>query len=453
MREPVIDALPDLLHRFAATRGDSPALVSESDEIVTAAELDAAASRGVEQLRAMGAGAGSVVALRGEPGPAWPAALFACWRLGAVAAPLNHRQPDAERNRDAEILGCEIHWTPEAGELLAPSAPNATRYPDWPLQRPLLRVCTSGSTGTPRGVELTLEQFWFNAMGSNLRLGHRKDDRWIVCLPVNHIGALAAVFRCLHNRIAMELHATFDADTVTRRLDGGGTSLVSLVPAMLDSILDSRGEAAFPPRLRAILLGGAACSERLINRCRAANLPLALSWGMTETASQAATRPPGDLTPLDAGMPPLPWVRVHADPDGRLVVRGPAARGELVSNDLGEVTAAGRGRVLGRVDDVIVRGGENIHPAEIERVLETHPEVAEAAVLGQGHVRLGQVPVAFVRGGDADAEALRHWCREQLAGHKVPRHIVVLDDLPRTGPGKVDRNRLRELLDTGAARE
>jgi O-succinylbenzoic acid--CoA ligase len=221
---------------------------------------------------------------------------------------------------------------------------------------------------------------------------------------------------------------------------------------MLDAVLDNRGETAFPPRLRAILLGGAACSERLLQRCRPARLPVALSWGMTETASQVATRSPGDLAALDAGIPPLPWVRVHADTSGRLVVCGPAAHGELVSNDLGEITAAGRVRVHGRIDDVIVRGGENIHPAEIERVLESHPLVKEAVVLAHHDERLGQVPVAFVQTGSADAGLLLSWCREHLAGHKLPQRIEVLDDLPRIGPGKVDRQRLREQLDNAATR-
>lgn len=442
----MISALPDLLQRFATTRGDKLAVVAGGDDAMTAAELDAAAWRGTEELRAMGVAAGTVVALHGEPGPEWLAALCACWRLGAVAAPVNHRLPAAERDRNAAVLGCNTHWTPLADTLLAGTGPGPMEPVEWPLQQPMLRVCTSGSTGAPRSVELTLEQLWFNTLGSNLRLGHRRDDRWLVCLPVHHIGALAAIFRGLHNRITVELMPAFDAGAVGGRLDSGQVSLVSLVPAMLDSILDSRGEAAFAPRLRAILLGGAACSERLLERCRAAGLPVALSWGMTETASQVATRNPGDLGPLQAGIPPLPWVRVSTNDDGILVIRGPAARGELVTDDLGEITATGRVRVLGRRDDVINRGGEKIHPGEIEAVLESHPSVIEAVVIAADETRLGQVPVAFVRSADADTESLRQWCRKHLAGYKVPDRIEVLADFPRTGPGKVDRTELRALL-------
>lgn len=442
----MITALPDLLQRFADTRADRVAVTSDAGNSLTAAELDAAARRGVEQLRDMGAGRGSVIALHGTPGPAWLAALFACWRLGAVAAPLNHRQTDAERERDARTLGCDIRWAPQARELLASSATRPTRQQDWSLQQAMLRVCTSGSTGKPRCVELTLEQLWFNALGSKLRLGHRKDDCWLVCLPVNHIGALAAIFRSLHNRIAVELQPAFDPQTVRERLDSGQVTLVSLVPAMLDSVLDSRGEHAFAPPLRAILLGGAACSERLLERCRTGKLPVALTWGMTETASQVATRRPGDLAPLSAGIPPLPYVRVHTGDDGRLVVRGPAARGQLLSDDLGEITAEGRVRVLGRRDDVIIRGGENIHPTEIEAVLESHPLVGEAVVLAYDEQRLGQVPVAFVRSDKADPDSLLRWCRDHLAGFKVPHRIRVLTEFPHAGPGKVDRTRLLNLL-------
>ena len=227
-------------------------------------------------------------------------------------------------------------------------------------------------------------------------------------------------------------------------------TLISLVPAMLDSILDVRGEQAFAPALRAILLGGAACSERLLQRCRTAHLPVALSWGLTETASQVATREPGDLSELSAGLPPLPWVRVSTATDGRLIVRGPAARGRFATSDLGRITASGRVRVHGRRDEVIIRGGENIHPAEIEAVLEAHPKVSEAVVLAAADRRLGEVPVAVVRGEPADADELMHWCREHLAGFKVPQRIEIVTDFPRTGPGKVDRHALRQRLENSA---
>lgn len=439
----MIDALPDLVHRFAATRPGELAAVLPAGDCLDAVQLDAAVGRGVTMLQDKGATRGTVVGLREEPGLGWLAALFSCWRLGAVAAPLNERQPSRERERAAQILGCDMQWAPRTADILSSSDVPAAANTPWRLDQPLLRVCTSGSTGDPRCVELTLQQLWFSALGSRCRLGHKRDDRWLVCLPVNHVGALAAIFRCLHNRIAVELHPRFDSATVAQRLDSGDVSLVSLVPAMLESILDVRGESGFSPRLRAILVGGAACRESLLQRCRTASLPLALSWGMTETASQVATRRPGDLGPLDDGIPPLPWVSLAVAADGRIVITGPAARGTLVTDDLGEITADGRVRISGRRDDVIIRGGENIDPREIEAILEARAEVSEAVVLGIDDARLGQVPVAFVTGNSPNPEVLRQWCRTRLAGFKVPQQIHVLDELPRTTLGKIDRAGLR----------
>lgn len=447
MRQRLVEAVPDLLRRFAKTRGSRAALVTNTGEVLSAADLDAAAWRGVSQLRDMGAGRGSVVGLLGEPGAAWMAALLACWRRGIIAAPLSHRQTDAERDRASRTLECTHRWTPNEAELLHAGKPENQQDTDWILAQPMLRVCTSGTGGAARCVDLTLEQLWFNALGSNRRLGHRRDDRWLVCLPVNHVGALAAVFRCLHNRIALELLPGFDAEFVAKRLASGDVSVVSLVPAMLESILDARGHREFAPELRAILLGGAACSEQLLQRCRFEQLPVALSWGMTETASQVATRTPGDLQALAAGIPPLPWVHVESGEDGRLIVDGPAAGRRLVTGDLGEILPSGWVRILGRSDDVINRGGENIHPSEIEAVLQSHPKIREALVLAQEEPRLGQVPVAFVRSDTVDADALRSWCRERLAGFKVPQRIVVVSDFPRIGPGKTDRAKLRKMLE------
>jgi len=317
---------------------------------------------------------------------------------------------------------------------------------EWSPDRPLIRVCTSGSTGAPRCVELLASQLHSSALASTERLGHQSSDRWLVCLPVNHVGALAAIYRCLHNQVTLELHPGYDGATVARRLDSGEISLVSLVPSMLEDILNTRGEQSFPASLRVILLGGAACGESLLDRCRPASLPVALTWGMTEAASQLATRVPGDLSPLDEGLPPLSCVSVEVDASGRLVVDSPMSRGRLVTTDMGELTPSGRVRILGRSDDLIIRGGENMYPGEIENVLRLHPGVTDAVVLPQADTRLGQVPVALVQAGDIDVESLRDWCREHLAGFKIPARFIAIDEMPRTSAGKVDRQRLKERL-------
>lgn len=439
--------LPDPLSAFAHDKPGQPALVTGSGEAFSALELDMAADRCAAELATLGTRTGTVVGLEGPPGPAWLAALAGCWRLGAIAAPLNHRLPARENELAARVMGCEIRFTPgveiltRTGAVLAGTGPR-----EWPSHQALLRVCTSGSTGTPRCVELLASQLHFSALASTERLGHQPSDRWLVCLPVNHVGALAAIYRCLHNQVTLELHPGYETSKVARRLDSGEISLVSLVPSMLEDILDSRGQQAFPEMLRVILLGGAACGESLLDRCRPAELPVALTWGMTEAASQLATRVPGDLSPLTEGLPPLSFVTVEVDTSGRLVVDSPMSRGRLVTTDLGEITTSGRVRVLGRWDDMIIRGGENIYPSEIEDILRQHPAVREAVVLAQADPRLGQVPVAVVQADNIDVESLRDWCREHLAGFKIPTRFIAIEKMPRTGAGKVDRQRLKAQI-------
>ena len=245
----------DPLAGFSAAHPDLLAVVTAKGERLDARQLDQAANAAVTRLKALGAEQGTVVGLEGEPGLAWLAALIGCWRLGAVAAPLSHRSTTIEREHAARILACQLRWTPENDLLRHTTRHKEFRAAPWTLERPLLRVCTSGSTGEPRCVELLASQLHFGAEASRSRLGHDPRDRWLVCLPVNHVGALAAIYRCLHNRICLELHTCFDAAVVADRLDSGDVSLVSLVPSMLNDVLDQRGEQAFPEFLRVILLG------------------------------------------------------------------------------------------------------------------------------------------------------------------------------------------------------
>lgn len=442
------EPMPDLAAEFALHQPGSVALDCPGDQSWTAGRLETAVQAAAEALARLGTTAGTVVGLEGEPDAGWLTGLLACWRLGAIAAPLNYRSTPRERDRAARVMGCSLRWRP-GGETVTSTSP-VTGKPI-PQSRALLRVCTSGSTGEPRCIELTTRQLLSGAAASANRLGHRDEDRWLVCLPVNHVGALAAIFRCLNNRITLELHPDFDPERVSHRLDSGQVTLVSLVPAMLQSILDLRQDQPMPGALRAILLGGAATGPKLLQRCRQAGLPVALTWGMTEAGSQLATRKPGDLSDPAEGLPLLPFLRVRRDEQGRLVVSGPQVGGtneddELVTGDLGVITATGQVRILGRADDVIIRGGENIHPQEVEDLLQTCPGVQAVVVLGAPDDRLGQVPVAFIEGRALDAGRLRDWCRQHTDGFKVPARFVFLEQMPRTSAGKPDRQALRQHL-------
>jgi O-succinylbenzoic acid--CoA ligase len=290
-------------------------------------------------------------------------------------------------------------------------------------------------------------------MGYAMRLGHALDDAWLCCLPLHHIGGLSILLRCAMYATTARLEPRFEAAAVARALDSGQITLASLVPAMLSAALDARAAAGrsgpFPPALRAILLGGGPTRAPLLARCQAIGAPVSVTWGMTETGSQVATRAPGDLSPgLHAGAP-LAFARVTLDGE-RLAVEGPVAPGgRLVSHDRGAIDGDGRVHITGRSDDVILSGGENIDPAEVEAALTDHAGVAGAAVVARSDPRWGQRPVAWLvpSAGDRPPDAeLEAWCRDRLAGFKVPDAFLWCDALPRTALGKISRGLLRQRL-------
>jgi hypothetical protein len=216
---------------------------------------------------------------------------------------------------------------------------------------------------------------------------------------------------------------------------------------MLERTLDAREPKPLPDTVRALLVGGGPASEALVERCRSLGLPLALSWGMTEAASQLATRVPGDLSPLEQGLPLLTTVEARVS-QGMLEVEGPSVAGRLETSDRGVVIER-RVLVQGRLDDAIVHGGENIDPREVERVLLTHPAVRECAVVGVPSATHGADVAAALIAHELPVadEALRAHCREQLASYKVPRRILWLRALPRTALGKVAGASVARLFD------
>lgn len=378
--------------------------------------------------RANGLRVGEVVALDGPQDAGWILWAHAIGWAGAILAPLPAdpaaRAVALEQLQPARVIA--------SGEDRA-GPPVAERF--WPLGEPRVRLTTSGTTGTPRIVELTTAQILFSAMGSALRLGHLPGDRWLACLPLHHVGGLAILTRAAWGAACVERRA-FEPAQIAARLDSGAIQLASFTPSMLAAVLDARPARPFPATLRALLVGGAALPPALAARCAAIDAPIRPTWGMSEVGSQICT----DGTPLA-------FARVESS-DGALVVRGPIAPGgRLVTADHGRVDA-GRVEVLGRRDDVIVSGGENLDPAAIEAALCGHPGVDEAVVVGWPDRRFGQRPVAICVGPGAPAEALRARCRAQVHRFAAPDAIHWWPAIPRQGPlGKVSRSAVARQLE------
>jgi o-succinylbenzoate---CoA ligase len=323
-----------------------------------------------------------------------------------------------------------------------------------------LVLYTSGSTGAARGVVLSRAALLAAAAASAHHLGWRDDDRWLLALSLAHAGGLAIVVRCLAARRPIVLcDREFDRDVVAGLL--ARATLASLVPAQLAALLDDPGWRP-PAGLRAVLLGGAAASPALLDRAAERGVPFLTSYGMTETLGQLATAAADRAGDPRAPLVPLPGVSLAAGTAAApapIVVRaamlatryldGAAIAPAFTTADLGYLEA-GALRVVGRRDDVIVTGGENVHPAAIEAVLAATPGVRAACAFGQPDDRWGQVVAAalVVEPAFDPVAAAARW-HAALPPHARPRRLAICANLPTLPSGKVDRRAAAALA--GAA--
>lgn len=415
--------------------------------------------------------------------------IHALARLGAVLVPLNTRLTPDEltyqvRQARCKLVICNADTSAQAERLPVPALAidqtgdsnftfaQTTR--EVALAEPQAIVFTSGTAGRPKGAVLTYgAQFW-SATASAFRLGVLPDDRWLCPLPLYHVGGLGILMRsCLYGT-AVVLHNGFEADRVNHALDEQAVTLASLVPTMLYRLLQTRTTA--PAHLRLILLGGAAASAELVERAHALGMPVATTYGLSEACSQVATQTPEGTRkkPGSVGKA-LPFMTVQvvgedgrslpAGQPGEIVVSGPtlmqgyyqdgeatarALRADrLFTGDIGYLDDDGDLWVMQRRSDLIVSGGENVYPAEVEAALRQHPAVADACVVGVADAEWGQRVAAAVvlrAGQQADSAELTTFCRQHLAGYKVPRQIRFVEALPLTASGKVERRTVAAWL-------
>ena len=500
--------MPEWLGHCASAFPGRIALIA-GDERWSFRDLDLRAARTARQLATLGVAGGTRVALALRGGALFAVLTHALARLGAVMVPLNVRLSRPElawqlTDSRAKVLIYDPAQAPlaaEAAQELAdvlsihpgperPSeaAPRSRSLAAAPEARIPLRdrvdlsavqgiIYTSATSGRPKGVLLTYGNHWWNAIGSALRLGLDREDRWLAPLPLYHIGGLAIVWRSVIYGIPMIIHEAFDPDAVNRDIDVAGVTMVSAVSTMLQRVLDARGSRPFPPTLRCVLLGGGPASPALLEACRGRGVPVAPTYGLTETASQVATQVPAEAaaSPGAVGKPLFPAeVRIALDGRpvaagevGEIVVRGPTVmlgyadrpeetrralrEGWLHTGDLGYLDREGDLHVVDRREDLIISGGENIYPAEVESILREHPALQDAAVIGLTDREWGQVAVAAVKvrpGFRTTEDALKAFCGSRLARYKIPARVWFVDDLPRSAAGKLIRRTLRERAAT-----
>jgi len=418
------------------------------------------------------------------PRPAAARAVVAAWGAGEAVLVLDPAAP-----------------APELARVLAAARPTSLldgdgrrRLADGQPAEPGLAavVATSGTSGAPKLVELGADAVAWSARAVSAALGAGPGDRWLCCLPLHGVAGLAVVARAWEAGLPLEVHDRFDPAAVAAA--AGRATLVSLVPTMLARLLAAGDQAA---RFRRVLLGGSPIPAELAEAAAARDVSLVRSYGLTETfggmvhdghpldgaavriggvwtadPAASAARLPSRMGPREpgghgaaraAGAGPADGDPEN-DPQGEILLQGPMLfrryRGDpartaaalqdgwLRTGDLGRVDPDGRLKVLGRLDELVISGGVNVHPGEVEAVLAAHPAVAEVAVAGRPDPEWGQRVTAFVVPADPAAPptlaGLRAFARERLAAAKVPRELVLVPSLPRGASGKLLRRLLPE---------
>ncbi|MBL3527033.1 MAG: acyl--CoA ligase [gamma proteobacterium endosymbiont of Lamellibrachia anaximandri] len=324
----------------------------------------------------------------------------------------------------------------------------------------LLVITTSGTTGEPKGVMLTGANLAASATVATRYLDLKSGDRWLNCLPMIHIAGQIIALRCLRVGAAMLLHQGFKAARVWEAICYQSVSHISLVPAMLASLLDvSQGPP--PASLSVVLIGGGPLSTVLAERAHRLGWPIVISYGMSESGSLCVA----DNTVragLDAGVVGVPMegfeVALSQTPAGRIRLRGAAVMAGYVNpqlnpgdglqqdwfetGDIGEFDETGQLRVVGRADDVLVSGGSNIHPAQVESMLLKCQGLEQVGVTGKDDPLWGYRVVAYYV-GTISAETLETWARTNLPGKLRPREFHQVKTLPLTRLGKLDRKALK----------
>ena len=486
-----------LTHRTRSTPEDLAVIDTETDTRWSYSGLDAAVDETAGRLAALGIEKGDHVGMLMSTQLLSVCLLHAAQRLGLRLVPLNTRLTAAELaaqidhsdlamvvcGADTEQLAVEaVGSTPVASvddpqweevQSFRAVEPEDVEPVDWELDDPQLMVFTSGSTGQPKAVVLTMGNLLASATASGFRLGVLPDDRWLLTLSLYHVGGIAPIFRSTLYGTAVVIRESFDPGGVADDIERHDVTVVSLVPTMLAEMLERRGTLS--DSLRAVLLGGAPAPDSLIERCRNYSIPVFPTYGMTETASQIATaRPQQAFERAGTVGRPLLWTEltvvddegqpVEAGERGEIVVSGPMVTagyyGDVDANveafcehglrtgDVGYASEHGYLYVLNRLDDRIITGGENVDPGEVVEALRSHPEVDEAAVVGLDDDTWGERVAALVvpRTEPLSADSLEGHCRDRLAGYKLPRVIAVTDSLPRTASGTIKRPVVREQL-------
>ncbi len=485
--QPKVAVLADAVRAAALQCPDRPALIHQG-QVWTHAQLHDLVGRCRSQFREWGVCTGDRVAALASGHPLQLAALVALSEIGAIWMPLNFRLALAELQQvladgQPSLLLADADWWPQATELAQASclplrrladldAPSVATEPRWDARAhgdpdaPVLLVYTSGTTGRPKGALHTIANLMANARAAIKAQQLGPDDRVLTLLPLFHVGGLCIqTLPALLAGASVVLHPRFDPAAAWRDLVHERITLTLMVPAVMKALIEHPAFVATTlPHLRAIWAGSSVLPDHLLQAWHQRGVPVCNVYGATETGPfSIALESEYACTHLGACGWPAWGVEARLDQAsedgvGEICLRGPAIvrrywpdqpalddQGWFHTGDLARIDPDLSWRIVGRAKDMIISGGENIYPAEIEHILSRHPVVAECAAIGLPDPRWGEQVVAvvvFKPGVCAPPDEVLAEVRHQLARYKHPRRLLVLPQLPRTALGKVQKDLL-----------
>ncbi|PAE15079.1 o-succinylbenzoate--CoA ligase [Virgibacillus sp. 7505] len=489
------EIIPHWLQKQADLSPGRLALETPDGTTITFGDLHKAVDIRARKLTSLGVKQGSRVAVLSHNSVEMVMLVHAMSYIGATLILLNTRLTAAEwsfqlQDSEAELLLTEARFEKQAKDTGVPSVTiemlqnqpekEYTCCTELQLDDVFTIIYTSGTTGNPKGVEHTYGNHWWSAIGSALNLGLTQGDKWLSPLPMFHVGGLSTIFKSAIYGMPLYVTESFDEKVVQTAIMERGVTIVSVVTVMLQRLLRLQEEdgVTYPEKFRCMLLGGGPAPLHLLEESKTRDIPVFQSYGMTETASQIVTLSPEDsIRKLgSAGKALVPaQLRImtesgFAKPEepGEIQVKGPMItkgyyrnpdatdgafrEGWLATGDIGYTDKEGYLYVLDRRKDLIISGGENIYPAEVEGVLTSHPSIKEAAVIGKADTNWGAVPVAFlVKSAEVSTDELQAYCQEKLARYKIPKYWHFVEELPRNASNKLMRYKLQHLLDEGSA--
>lgn len=478
------EQIPHWLDKQAELNPDRLAVETYMGEQISFSDLRKRSRGMARALIDAGVKPGDHVAFLSDNTPYFPVFIHAISYIGAVAVLLNTRLTGPEiafQLKDAHIshfyIGRGYEGVAEKSavglemEVKAIEEVPIMNQLDYPLRSELpfdevyTMMYTSGTTGHPKAVMHTYGNHWYSAIASALNLGINSNDKWLICLPLFHVGGFSVLMKSVIYGMSTYLLGKFDAQVVHDAIMAKGVTHVSVVTVMLQRLLRLLEGETYPKGFRCMLLGGGPVPERLLQETSNRNIPVFQTYGMTETSSQIATLSPDyAFSKIGSAGKALSLAELRIDSQkrgevGEILVRGPmVSKGyfnrkkeddiHLRTGDLGYEDEDGFLYVVDRVKDIIISGGENVYPAEVESVLSEIPGVREAGIAGRLDDVWGEVPVAFlVTDTGVTVEDVQTFCNKRLAKYKNPAEIHFVDALPRNASNKLLRRKLFHLLD------